>query len=74
MTDVKQLVKDRPQEKETVKVVIRCRPLSKGEMAQGHEVVVKMNCNTGEIMIDNPKTDEPPKQFTFDMSFDWTLS
>lgn len=25
-------------------------------------------------MIDNPKTEEPPKQFTFDMAFDWTLS
>jgi hypothetical protein len=62
MTDVKQLVKDKAsQEKETVKVVIRCRPLSSNEMAQGHEVVVKMNCNTGEIMIDKPQSDEPPK-------------
>ena len=72
--NVQQLVKDRPSEKETVKVVIRCRPLSKNEMAAGHEVVVKMNCNTGEIMVHKPSTDEAPKQFTFDMAFDWTLS
>jgi len=48
------LAKDRPQEKETVKVVIRCRPLSKDEMKQGHEVVVNMNIKTGEIMIHKP--------------------
>ena len=54
MSDVKKLMGDRPQEKETVKVVIRCRPLSKNEMAAGHEVVVKMNCNSGEIMVHKP--------------------
>lgn len=74
MTDVKNLMKDRNQEKETVKVVIRCRPLSNNEMAAGHEVVVKMNCKSGEIMVYKPQSDEAPKQFTFDMTFDWTLS
>ena len=74
MSDVKKLIGEKTQEKETVKVVIRCRPLSKNEMTAGHDVVVKMNCNNGEIMVTKPLSDEPPKQFTFDMCFDWTLS
>jgi hypothetical protein len=52
--NVQQLMKDRATEKETVKVVIRCRPMSKNEMAAGHEVVVKINCNQGEIMVSKP--------------------
>ena len=59
---------------ETVKVVIRCRPLSKKEMEAGHDVIVKMNTKTGEIFVNKPQADEPPKQFTFDMAFDWTIA
>ena len=59
---------------ETVKVVIRCRPLSSKEMQAGHEVVVNMNVKTGEIFLQKPAGDEAPKQFTFDMVFDWTVS
>mgnify|MGYP006079669499 CR=1 FL=1 len=54
MSDVKKLIDEKKGEKETVKVVIRCRPLSKNEMVAGHDVVVKMNCNSGEIMINKP--------------------
>ena len=54
MSDVKKLIGEKTQEKETVKVVIRCRPLSKNEMTAGHDVVVKMNCNNGEIMVTKP--------------------
>ena len=57
---------------ECVKVVIRCRPLSKNEMAAGHEVVVKVPKGRGEIFVDRPDANEPPKQFTFDMCYDWT--
>jgi len=46
---------------ETVKVAIRCRPLSSKEMQAGHEVVVKMNLKTGAIFIDRPDSNEPPK-------------
>ena len=59
---------------ETVKVVIRCRPLSSKEMQAGHEVCVNMNTKTGEIFLTKPSNDEPPKQFTFDMVFDWTIA
>jgi kinesin family protein 3/17 len=46
---------------ECVKVVIRCRPLSEKEMASGYEVVVKINENSGEIWVNKPTNDEPPK-------------
>lgn len=41
-------------------------------MNQGHAVVVEMKKPTGEIFVTRPFTDEPPKQFTFDLVFDWT--
>jgi len=62
------------KEAECVKVAIRCRPLSSGEMNAGHEVVVKMNVKKAEIFVDKPDSNEPPKQFTFDSCFDWTVS
>jgi len=57
---------------ETVKCVIRCRPMSQKEMQAGHQVVVNMKLKTGEIFIDKPESNEPPKQFTFDSVYDWT--
>lgn len=60
-----------PTKSESVKVAIRCRPLSTGEMNSGHEVVVKMNTKRGEIFVDKPDSNEAPKQFTFDHCFDW---
>lgn len=59
---------------EAVKVVIRCRPLSKKEMEAGHDVITKFNTKTGEIYVNNPQNEEAPKQFTFDMAFDWTIA
>ena len=59
---------------ECVKVVIRCRPLSDKEMSAGNEVVVSMKPATGEVFVNKPAMDEPPKQFTFDDAFDWTIS
>ena len=59
------------KESESVKVCIRCRPMSMNEMNQGHTVVVECKPSTGEIYVKRPYTDEPPKQFTFDSAFDW---
>lgn len=59
---------------ECVKVVIRCRPLSEKEMSAGNEVVVKMKTATGEVFVNKPALDEPPKQFTFDDAFDWNIA
>ena len=68
---VQKLVNERAQNSETVKVVIRCRPMSSKEMQAGHEVVVNIRSKQGEIFVKKPASDEPPKQFTFDMAFDW---
>lgn len=57
---------------ESVKVCVRCRPMSQEEMNKGHQVVVELNKRTGEIFVRRPYVDEPPKQFTFDNVFDWT--
>ena len=67
-----QNMNDKSDSAETVKVVIRCRPLSKNEMAQGHEVVVNVPKGRGEIFVDKPDANEAPKQFTFDHCYDWT--
>lgn len=36
---------------ETIRVVIRCRPLSEQEMKDGREVAVKMIKETGEVIV-----------------------
>ncbi|MEW5311561.1 MAG: hypothetical protein WDW38_003270 [Sanguina aurantia] len=58
---------------ETVKVVVRCRPLNKTETKDGRAVIVDLDTKTGTIVLRNPKTDasEPPKTFTFDAVYDW---
>eukprot|EP00899_Mesostigma_viride_P027813 jgi/Mesvir1/8216/Mv12506-RA.2 len=58
---------------ECVKVVVRCRPLSSKEIADGRQRIVDMDEKIGQITIKNPKADlqEPPKNFTFDSVFNW---
>lgn len=58
------------QKTESIRVVIRCRPLSENEMKDGREVVVKMNRDTGEVLVHKPG-DDVPKVFTFDSVYDW---
>jgi hypothetical protein len=43
-------------------------------MNESNECIVNMNIKNGEIMVNKPNSDELPKQFTFDMAFDWTQS
>ena len=42
-------------------------------MTAGQETIVKINNKTGEIFVQKPNNDEPPKQFTFDMAYDWNV-
>lgn len=51
----------KPRESETVKVCIRCRPMSTNEMNQGHTIAVEMKPMTGEIFVRKPYCDEAPK-------------
>ena len=56
---------------ETVKVAIRCRPMSRDEKRDGRLCIVSVDDNRGEISILNAKGDvnEPPKTFTFDCTY-----
>uniref|UniRef100_A0A914UIK8 Kinesin-like protein n=1 Tax=Plectus sambesii TaxID=2011161 RepID=A0A914UIK8_9BILA len=57
---------------ETVKVVVRCRPISQLETSQGHERIVEMYTDRGVVELKNPKeVGDPPKSFTFDAIYDW---
>jgi hypothetical protein len=57
---------------ETVKVVVRCRPLNSKETADGRERIVEVDAGAGQVLLRNPaaQAGEPPKVFTFDKSFD----
>ncbi|RQM10076.1 hypothetical protein B5M09_002232, partial [Aphanomyces astaci] len=56
---------------ESVKVVVRIRPLSTKEKQDGRTYIVFSKPEEGEISLNNPESDdrEPPKKFTFDASF-----
>ncbi|XP_034389153.1 kinesin-like protein KIF17 [Cyclopterus lumpus] len=55
---------------ESVKVVVRCRPLNHRERALGSNTVLSMDLHRGQCFISRPGArDEPPKQFTFDGTY-----
>jgi hypothetical protein len=61
---------------ESVKVVIRCRPLNSKERADGRAKIVELDRKVGQFTLNNPKgdTSEAPKQFTFDAVMDEAIS
>lgn len=56
---------------ESVKVVVRVRPLSRKEQQDGHKATTIADEAHGTVMCVNPKADvaDPPKSFTFDAVF-----
>ncbi|XP_034530336.1 kinesin family member 3Cb [Notolabrus celidotus] len=58
---------------EAVRVVVRCRPLSRKEEATENENILDLDDRLGQITIRNPKAppDEPMKVFTFDSVYGW---
>ncbi|XP_012514712.1 PREDICTED: kinesin-like protein KIF17 isoform X2 [Propithecus coquereli] len=55
---------------ESVKVVVRCRPMNQRERELHCQPVVTVDCARGQCFIQNPgAADEPPKQFTFDGAY-----
>ena len=55
---------------EAVKVVVRCRPMSRREKETDCSQVVDVDPSTGQCSIANPKDrDAPPKSFTFDGAY-----
>ncbi|XP_031437640.1 kinesin-like protein KIF3C isoform X1 [Clupea harengus] len=57
---------------ETVKVVVRCRPLNQKEEAAAYENVVDMDVKLGQLALRNPRAApaELLKSFTFDAVYD----
>ncbi|KAI6227433.1 Kinesin-like protein [Aphelenchoides fujianensis] len=52
---------------ETIRVIVRCRPMSAQEIAQGHRCAVTVDSGREVIEVRNPaEADQPPKSFTFD--------
>ncbi|XP_070758134.1 kinesin-like protein KIF17 isoform X2 [Enoplosus armatus] len=55
---------------ESVRVVVRCRPLNDREKALCSEMVLSMDLHLCQCFIEKPgAADEPPKQFTFDGTY-----
>uniref|UniRef100_A0A3Q1JX43 Kinesin-like protein n=1 Tax=Anabas testudineus TaxID=64144 RepID=A0A3Q1JX43_ANATE len=55
---------------ESVKVVVRCRPLNDREKALGSKMALSMDLHRCQCFIEKPgAADEPPKQFTFDGTY-----
>ena len=58
---------------ESVKVVVRCRPMNEKERATKFERVVTVDVKLGQIIVRNPRLSsahEHPKVFTFDSVYD----
>ncbi|XP_078397599.1 kinesin-like protein KIF3B isoform X2 [Cetorhinus maximus] len=57
---------------ESVKVVVRCRPMNRKEEAAACDQIVDMDVKLGQVSIQNPKTipADSPKTFTFDAVYD----
>ncbi|XP_074074331.1 kinesin-like protein KIF17 isoform X2 [Macrotis lagotis] len=55
---------------ESVKVVVRCRPMNQREKELSCQSVVAVDSARGQCFLQNPGArDEPPKQFTFDGAY-----
>ncbi|EEC13098.1 kinesin, putative [Ixodes scapularis] len=63
----------RSAKSESVKVVVRCRPMSEREIGDGYERIVGLCPESGVVTIRNPKSSdvEALKQYTFDAVYDW---
>ncbi|XP_069380276.1 kinesin-like protein KIF3B isoform X2 [Paralichthys olivaceus] len=59
---------------ESVKVVVRCRPMNEKERRNKFDNVVSVNVKLGQITVRNPKeasASSPAKVLTFDSVYDW---
>ncbi|XP_021563918.1 kinesin-like protein KIF3B isoform X2 [Carlito syrichta] len=58
---------------ESVRVVVRCRPMNGKEKAASYVKVVDVDVKLGQVSVKNPKgtAHEMPKTFTFDAVYDW---
>jgi kinesin family protein 3/17 len=54
---------------DSVKVAIRCRPLSDSEIKKGCKSAVKVDQLSGQVTVQNAKAPGGEKMFTFDTVF-----
>ena len=55
---------------ESVKVIVRCRPMNKRENDLSCKNVITMDAARGQCAITNPNDEKaPPKSFTFDGAY-----
>lgn len=60
---------------ETVKVVVRCRPMNEKERVANFERVVSVDVKLGQVVVRNPRgasSHDHRKVFTFDSVYDWS--
>jgi hypothetical protein len=48
--------------------------MSQKEMQEGHQLAVNMDMKTGAVFVSKGDGVEGPKQWTFDLVYDWTAS
>lgn len=62
----------KPKSSEALKVVVRCRPMSRKEEAAGHERIVDLDIKLGQVTLRNARAapGELAKTFTFDAVYD----
>uniref|UniRef100_S4RI91 Kinesin-like protein n=1 Tax=Petromyzon marinus TaxID=7757 RepID=S4RI91_PETMA len=57
----------RAKSAETVRVVVRCRPMNPRESAASYESVITIDVRAGQVAIRNPRANaDPARTFTFD--------
>ncbi|NXM09345.1 KIF3B protein, partial [Tyrannus savana] len=63
----------KPKSSESVRVVVRCRPMNSKEKTASYEKVVNVDVKLGQVSVKNPRgaSHELPKTFTFDAVYDW---
>lgn len=60
------------QNGESIKVTLRCRPLSSKEIARGCVKITEISTSSATVTVKNPKVANEEKVFTFDHAFDET--
>jgi hypothetical protein len=56
---------------ESVRVVVRCRPMNNREKGLNCKTIINIDGKTGQCAIVNPADEKaPPKTFTFDGAYD----
>ena len=59
------------EKSETVKVVVRCRPLSTKEINEQNECITEVDMKAHTIAVCNPANVKEVKNFTFDYTYGW---